>query len=168
MADSFDFTNADTSPIVEGNDADFNNDGTVNGQDFLIWQRGFGSTDLINNINGIGDANNDGVVDAGDLAVWQSQYGLGGGVTRVGSPAILSMGASGAANVINSNLNVIDESLEIGGSKDLVINGDFGNSLAPEQLAASQHSGIHAVSAGMRVEFQRRYQRGRSRWGRSR
>lgn len=51
--------------------ADFNNDGDVDGRDFLIWQRGFGSGTTSTQ----GDANGSGTVDAADLAIWQNQYG---------------------------------------------------------------------------------------------
>ena len=57
-------------------DADFNNDGNVDGRDFLIWQRGFGT----GTNNSTGDANNSGTVDAADLAIWQNLYG-GGALT---------------------------------------------------------------------------------------
>ena len=53
--------------------ADFNADGTVDGADFLAWQRGFALTGQTNYTNG--DANADGLVDAADLAMWQSQFG---------------------------------------------------------------------------------------------
>lgn len=52
-------------------DADFDGDGDVDGMDFLIWQRGFGS----GTSHGQGDANGDSMVDAADLAIWQGQYG---------------------------------------------------------------------------------------------
>ena len=51
--------------------ADFDEDGDVDGRDFLIWQRnlsqvGYGKA---------GDANHDGFVNDQDLAIWQDQYG---------------------------------------------------------------------------------------------
>ena len=59
-------------------DADFDNDGDVDGRDFLIWQRGFGLPDALNadgNTNpGVGPGL-DGDVDGDDLAVWQEKYG---------------------------------------------------------------------------------------------
>jgi hypothetical protein len=53
--------------------ADFDDDGVVDGSDFLAWQRGLGvGTTLAE-----GDANDDGAVDAADLAVWTAQFGDG-------------------------------------------------------------------------------------------
>lgn len=54
--------------------ADFDSDGDVDGQDFLVWQRGFGLNAQTDNT--LGDANFDGTVDGDDLAVWQDQYGM--------------------------------------------------------------------------------------------
>lgn len=51
--------------------ADFDNDGDVDGADFLIWQRGLGNSDAQLSD---GDANQDMVVDQDDLAVWTNQY----------------------------------------------------------------------------------------------
>lgn len=64
--------------------ADFNDDGLVDGADFLAWQRGYGGTASLE----AGDANSDGVVDGNDLAIWQEQYGSGATpVTAVPEPA---------------------------------------------------------------------------------
>lgn len=54
-----------------GGDADFDLDGDVDGRDFLLWQRGFGTT---NATKADGDANNDDTVDGDDLEIWQSEY----------------------------------------------------------------------------------------------
>jgi hypothetical protein len=56
--------------------ADFDQDGDVDGRDFLMWQRGFGT--LINATLADGDADGDGDVDTADLAVYQNQYFPGG------------------------------------------------------------------------------------------
>ena len=53
-------------------DADFDNDGDVDGRDFLIWQRGFGLPDALNQD---GDADDDDDVDGDDLVIWQTKYG---------------------------------------------------------------------------------------------
>lgn len=68
--------------IVEN--ADFNNDGIVDGVDFLIWQR---------NANGpgnlaAGDANGDGAVNATDLAIFQQQFGSTAGSIEPNSSAV--------------------------------------------------------------------------------
>ena len=55
--------------------ADFDNNLVVDGQDFLILQRGFG-TPAPNATNSDGDADNDQDVDADDLAMWKAQYGI--------------------------------------------------------------------------------------------
>ena len=51
--------------------ADFNQDGDVDGDDFLTWQRGLG----IGSTLADGDADGDGEVDADDLAAWRFQFG---------------------------------------------------------------------------------------------
>lgn len=63
----------DFSVTVSGGaeDADFNNDGSVDGQDFLIWQRGVG----VGTDNSTGDANASGSVDGADLNVWRARFG---------------------------------------------------------------------------------------------
>ncbi|MCA9236985.1 MAG: hypothetical protein KDA44_16030 [Planctomycetales bacterium] len=52
---------------------DFNGDGSVDGLDFLTWQRGLGLTGQTDNSHG--DANGDGVVDAADLDGWSELFG---------------------------------------------------------------------------------------------
>jgi hypothetical protein len=55
--------------------ADFDEDGDVDGRDFLSWQRGFGMSGAANRSDG--DANVDGAVDSADLIIWQAMYGIG-------------------------------------------------------------------------------------------
>ena len=57
-------------------DADFNNDDIVDGLDFLIWQRGFGTGTTLAE----GDSNGDMFVNEEDLAIWDAQYGTPGGL----------------------------------------------------------------------------------------
>lgn len=59
------------APIVAG---DFNDDGDVDGRDFLIWQRGFGAVQLTASAAD-GDADADRDVDGDDLAIWSTNYG---------------------------------------------------------------------------------------------
>jgi hypothetical protein len=66
---TFQYRNADTGAIVTGDfefvttgpNGDYDNDGDVDGRDFLIWQRGGSPNSL----------------SSGDLAAWQANYGTG-------------------------------------------------------------------------------------------
>jgi hypothetical protein len=49
-------------------DADFDNDGVVDGFDLMTWETAFA-------VDGTGDANLDGVTDGADLLIWQRQFG---------------------------------------------------------------------------------------------
>jgi hypothetical protein len=53
---------------------DFDQDGDVDGTDFLTWQRQLGSTGLFPLNDRPSDANADGVVDAADLAGWRQSF----------------------------------------------------------------------------------------------
>jgi len=69
------FSAISVTNIVPGEfdeNADFDADSDVDGQDFLAWQRGFGGPGSL----AAGDANSDGAVDGSDLVVWESQYGM--------------------------------------------------------------------------------------------
>jgi hypothetical protein len=59
-----------TAPVT---DADFNNDGSVDGADFLIWQRGFGINSGATNAQGDADLN--GQVNSADLTLWKASFG---------------------------------------------------------------------------------------------
>jgi hypothetical protein len=52
---------------------DYSGDGIVDGSDFLIWQRQFGTS--INPAGSGADGDGSGVVDAADLAVWSDHFG---------------------------------------------------------------------------------------------
>ena len=65
-------SNVGTVSIVIGDSGDFDANGTVNGRDFLAWQRGYGIAAGATLTDG--DANLDSVVDNADLAIWQDQY----------------------------------------------------------------------------------------------
>jgi hypothetical protein len=74
------------------NNADFDNDNDVDGNDFLIWQRGLGLAGQTTKANG--DANGDHNVDAADLALWASHFGLPPSVGAAGAvpePASIAM-----------------------------------------------------------------------------
>lgn len=63
-------------------DADFDNNNLVDGNDFLIWQRGFGKS--TGALSGEGDANGDGAVNATDFNLWKSKFG--------GAPVVAAAG----------------------------------------------------------------------------
>lgn len=69
-------------PPAGGDNADFNGDGVVDGNDFLAWQRGFGATGAQLEQ---GDANGDGAVDAADLAAWNTAFGADAVTTNANS-----------------------------------------------------------------------------------
>ena len=70
--------------VVPPNTPDFNSDGTVDGADLLIWQKGLGINDGTA-LQADGDATGDGNVTAADLAAWQAKFG--------GPPAVAAAGA---------------------------------------------------------------------------
>lgn len=78
-------------------DADFDQDGFVDGDDFLIWQSNVGLGGQTDNSNG--DANGDGIVGSGDLEIWECQYGYPSvsalsGLTSVPEPTSVLLAAS--------------------------------------------------------------------------
>jgi hypothetical protein len=78
---------------------DFDEDGDVDGRDFLIWQRGAGSSGMPGMMLNQGDANSDGTVNSQDLEIWHQQFGSvesSSALTQVPEPsgrvALLSLG----------------------------------------------------------------------------
>jgi hypothetical protein len=78
--------NVKVSVVAPTENADFNGDTSVNGQDFLIWQRGFGTPDAQ---LADGDANGDGAVNAADLTIWSNQYNPPMAIGAVPEPTTL-------------------------------------------------------------------------------
>ena len=66
-----DYTVTLSNFIIQIGDADFNDDGLVDGDDFLTWQVGLG----VGSTHSEGDASFDGVVNNDDLLAWRNQYG---------------------------------------------------------------------------------------------
>ena len=67
--------------VIQVASADFDEDGDVDGADFLTWQRGLG----VGSTHAEGDADGDGDVAAVDLAVWRYQFGAIGAALPVGA-----------------------------------------------------------------------------------
>jgi len=72
------------------NDADFDGDGDVDGGDFLVWQRGFGTT---------------GNFDAADLSLWEAQYGSG--ATALSASASSSTGVPEPSTMVLAGLLLV-------------------------------------------------------------
>ena len=76
----------------------FDGDDDVDGQDFLIWQRGVG----VGTTQTTGDADLNGVVNGLDLAIWKSNFGPAATPTTaaVPEPAAALLGAMGAIGAL--------------------------------------------------------------------
>jgi hypothetical protein len=92
------FTQAQVDAVlvpIAPNDADFDNDNDVDGEDFLIWQRGLTAA---GGSNATGDANGDGAVNNIDLGAWKGAFGAATvAVSSIPEPASLTLVALGAA-----------------------------------------------------------------------
>jgi hypothetical protein len=75
-------------------DADFDNDGDVDGADFLTWQRNVGTAGG----NNVGDADGNGQINGLDLAAWRAAFGPGAeaAVGAVPEPSTLLLGGVAA------------------------------------------------------------------------
>ena len=85
--------------VPPAEDADFNNDNIVNGNDFLIWQRGFGGAGT----NATGDADGNGQVNAADLAIWKAKFGTPGATpatAAIPEPATAMLALAGLASCV--------------------------------------------------------------------
>jgi len=82
-------------------DPDIDSSGFVDGNDFLIWQRGFGLTGQVDKSNG--DAFQDGTIDGVDLDVIMNSYGqpfpLLAGTTNVPEPTSLAIALLASAGL---------------------------------------------------------------------
>jgi autotransporter-associated beta strand protein len=145
------FRNEDPEQPSATEDADFNNDTKIDGRDFLIWQRGFGS--IGDDINDKGDANFDDVVDGADLPIWQAQYGLGSGIFNIGAPGIESTGVAGVTNTIESPIHIVNQQLEIGGTRNLTLTGamTFEGNPNNVEVPNQSNSGVQVVTSTQTV-----------------
>jgi hypothetical protein len=95
-----------TPPVTES--ADFNEDGYVDGSDFLIWQRGFGTASGAALSDG--DGNGDSAVDEEDLSILISQYGMQAPLAAAASPlaTIAAVRASSTEQPLSEALQAED------------------------------------------------------------
>ena len=77
------------------NQGDFDGDGDIDGNDFLVWQNNFPTTDGAA-ISFIGDATGDGNVDGDDFLTWQNSFPYPATLAKTPEPASLGLLALGA------------------------------------------------------------------------
>jgi hypothetical protein len=81
-------------PGFEPPGGDYNGDGAVNGNDFLVWQRSLGS----NVAAGTGaDGSGNGVIDAADLTVWRNGFGSATAASGTAASAVPEPATLGGA-----------------------------------------------------------------------
>ncbi|MBL9166056.1 MAG: hypothetical protein JNL18_25270 [Planctomycetaceae bacterium] len=73
----------DTGPVAPS--ADYNDDGKIDGADFLLWQRTFGNS--VTAFSGA-DGNGNGVVDGPDLTLWKGGFGSATVAAQVATAAV--------------------------------------------------------------------------------
>jgi len=102
--DDFDYLLDNFTVEIEGSNvvvenADFDQDGDIDGTDFLVWQRGNGALGGLNQ----GDANGDGMVNQDDLAIWNNQFGNSSpaSVAAVPEPVSLLLAVLGMSTLIS-------------------------------------------------------------------
>ncbi len=111
--------------------ADFDENGFVDGADFLQWQRGLGIPGGA--VRGDGDANVDGRVDAVDLEIWRDAFG---------GTATLSGAAEGAARIaaLDKAFASSTDGLDVhrAPSSPLAKIGQWGAAIPSQALAATE------------------------------
>jgi hypothetical protein len=73
---NFSITGDVTTPMIPG---DYNRDGDVDSQDYLVWRSSFGAVGL----NLPADGNNNGVVDTADYVLWRNNQGAASATSSV-------------------------------------------------------------------------------------
>lgn len=87
-----DFTTVETIRAKYA-EADVNQDGVVNGADFLAWNAGYGTTPAKQSD---GDLNGDGVVNGADFLVWNNGYGAAAPTPEPATMILLALGGVAA------------------------------------------------------------------------
>ena len=71
-------------PSLGSRSGDYDADGDVDGDDYLVWRRGFGLT-----TSPTADGNGNGVVDAADYIIWRRNLGSAASITHSGNDHII-------------------------------------------------------------------------------
>ena len=86
------------TPGTIAEDADFDDDEDVDGEDFLIWQRGLGGAGGTDNADGNADGDSD--VDGDDLTIWGAQFGAATvNAQSIPEPSSLALGGLALATM---------------------------------------------------------------------
>jgi hypothetical protein len=93
---------------------DFNGDGNVDGDDFVIWQNNFPKSSEAT--LAMGDADGDGDVDGADFVVWQTNFPFtpGGGTSPVPEPASIILASLGGIVALARHRVFVKHRLECG------------------------------------------------------
>ena len=89
---------------------DFNNDTNVDGDDLVIWQGNFGTTDGASLSDGDDDA--DGDVDGADFLSWQQNYGSGTGIASTGLADASSSNALAVIDFVDPRPGAMDGAMK--------------------------------------------------------
>jgi hypothetical protein len=98
--EAFTFT---LDPVVTDDDADFDQDGDVDGADFLTWQQNVGAVG--SGTLATGDANGDFNVDGADLDIWETQFGMPAPVGAIPEPATAALALVAAVGLLARSRN---------------------------------------------------------------
>jgi hypothetical protein len=101
---SWDFAQGPAPPF---DIADFNQDGIVNDDDYLVWKEDFGSTTVL-----AADANRNKVIDAADYTIWRNRFGsviggsgsLAANIAAIPEPTALLLSATGVVLLLGTGV----------------------------------------------------------------
>ncbi|MCA8938050.1 MAG: hypothetical protein KDB68_17865, partial [Planctomycetes bacterium] len=106
--------------------ADFSKNAIVNGQDFLLWQRGYAKpVENPGTNNTTGDADLNGTVDGVDLGIWEENFGKNANGLLGGRPQVITGSVAGSVNTITAPIYMVHEIVEVLGPTDLTITGNI-------------------------------------------
>lgn len=132
---------------------DYDRDGDADGNDFLVWQRGVGSTAVPAGSGA--DGNTGGTIDGGDLDVWASGFGTVGPASSASSTATAQPLAD---EKVNAAVTSKSESIRGAALESLFAGGDFtalfaANSVVSYKAEAVADEGTRCLANVDRLPF---------------
>lgn len=131
-----------------GSSADFDSDLDIDAIDFLMWQRGMGSSGLF--IANLGDANRDGFVGAPDFSLWKSQLG---GTAPIADSACFKLFFD-PQGIVNGTVTVVIDAptASPGQTRFPLSGGDFGIADAhPAYIVSAGQPTVSTTPTGQRL-----------------